>query len=154
MTVYARRIASVPARSAVETWSAVVELIAPDPSSSARSDLAAAAGIAHSVIASEVEGPFVLFGEGPRVRVYCVYGDDALLDDDVNENPLPHDPTEGDWHLSMPCPPEDLEWVQRKLVSSTRVSARDENADVDDGGYAESKSPKGLTVDQDAFFRR
>lgn len=155
MTVLSRRIASVPARSAVDTWSAMVELLAPDPSSPARQDLAAAAGVAHAVIASEVAGPFVVYGSGPRVRIYCVYGDDALMEDESNESPLPHDPTNGEWHLSIPSPPDDLEWVQRKLASSARVSARDENAGVDDDGDSESaRRSQGLEVDQDSFFRR
>lgn len=154
MTILARRVTSVPARSAVDTWSAIVDLIAPDPSSPARSNLALAAGVAHSLIASEVSGPFVVFGSGPRVKIYCVYGDDALMDDEVSENPLPHDPTDGDWHLSIPCPFEDLEWVERKLSSSTRVSARDEGAAVSDEAEAESaRRTYGLRVDEGAFFR-
>lgn len=154
MTVIARRIASVPARSAVDTWSVIVDLIAPDPSSDARSDLEAVAGVAQTMIASEVSGPFVIFGSGPRVRIYCVFGDDALTDDGVNENPLPDAPTDGDWHLSIPCPSEDLDWVQRKLASAPRVSARDQDAAVEEDSTAAGTAHiQRLAVDKTAFFR-
>lgn len=155
MTVIARRFASVPERSAVDTWNAIVELIAPDPKSSARSELAAVAGVACSLIASEMSAPIVVYGSGPRLRIYCLYGDVAIEGDSVSEGALTYVPTEGDWRMSLPCPEEELEWVQKSLRSSARVSARDEDEDVA-GERSEDQSGRGEgapTVNLDAFLR-
>lgn len=153
MTIIARRIASVPARSGVDTWAAIVDLIAPNRESEARKELEEAAGVAYAVIASEVSAPFVIYGSGPRIRIYCVYGDDALLGDDVNENPLPHDPTEGDWHLSIPCPKEDLEWTRRKVDGCERVSIRAEDETVAENEGRSTSASREFNVDREAFFR-
>lgn len=159
MTIIARRFASVPARSAVDTWKAIVGLIAPRPNSPARQELDAVAGVACSIIASEVSGPIVLYGSGPRLRIYCIYGDDAIEGENINENPLSFVPTDGDWHMSLPCPADDLEWVQRKLQTSFRVSARDEAEPVEDdrgGDQATGRkiaTHEGAVVDLDAYLR-
>jgi hypothetical protein len=155
VTVIARRFASVPERSAVDTWNAIVELIAPDPRSSARNELAAVAGVACSLIASEMSAPIVVHGSGPRLRIYCLYGDDAIEGDNVYEGALTYVPTEGDWRMSLPCPEEELEWVQKSLRSSTRVSARDEDEDVgDEKSEARGARSEGApTVNLDAFLR-
>lgn len=155
MTVIARRFASVPERSAVDTWNAIVELVAPDPRSSARTELAAVAGVACSLIASEMSAPIVVYGSGPRLRIYCLYGDNAIEGDNVSEGALTYVPTEGDWRMSLPCPEEELEWVQKSLRSSARVSARDEDEDVDDE-KSEDRGVRGVgapTVNLDAFLR-
>jgi hypothetical protein len=155
VTVIARRFASVPERSAVDTWNAIVELIAPDPRSTARTELAAVAGVACSLIASEMSAPIVAYGSGPRLRIYCLFGDDAIEGDNVSEGALTYVPTEGDWRMSLPCPEEELGWVQKSLRSSTRVSARDEDEDVGDE-KSEDRSARGEgvpTVNLDAFLR-
>lgn len=155
MTVIARRFASVPERSAVDTWNTIVELIAPDPRSSARNELAAVEGVACSLIASEMSAPIVVYGSGPRLRIYCLYGDDAIEGDKVSEGALTYVPTEGDWRMSLPCPEEELEWVQKSLRSSARVSARDEDEDVDDetSDDRDARGVGGPTVNLDAFLR-
>ncbi len=155
MTVIARRFASVPERSAVDTWNAIVELIAPDPRSSARDELAAVAGVACSLIAGEMSAPIVVYGSGPRLRIYCLYGDDAIEGDNVSEGAFPYVPTDGDWRMSLPCPEEELEWVQKSLRSSTRVSARVEDEDLSDE-KSEDRGARGEgapTVNLDAFLR-
>lgn len=51
--VVARRIASTPTRTAAETWERIVEILAPDPDSGARMELAKATGVACASISSE-----------------------------------------------------------------------------------------------------
>lgn len=131
--VVARRVASTPSRTASETWSRIVGLLAPDAKSSARAELEKVAGVACSSISSEApkSDAFVVLGSGPRVRVYCVFGDDAITGDGVNEDPLQVSPTAADWAMSIPCPPEDLKWSQDKLAAvSSRVTARAVGQDV------------------------
>jgi hypothetical protein len=146
-TVIARRVASTPTRAVSQTWLKIVELIAPDPNSSARKELALAAGIACSSISSEASkgAAFVVWGAGPRVRLYCLFDDDAITRDEVNEDLLPTSPTEGDWKMSIPCLPEDLAWSKSQLAGVTsRITARSMDEDVDD------EESKDATVDSSA----
>jgi hypothetical protein len=165
MSVVARTMISVPERSASATWAQIVQLIAPDARSSARLDLAAVAGVACACITEEAlaDDALVVYGVGPRLRIYALYGDDAIEGDGASESPLSYVPTDGDWHMSIPCLPDDLAWVQRSLdAASSRVTARAVGEAVegesDDDPSRSSATMDGransLTVDRDAFFRR
>jgi hypothetical protein len=160
MTTIARAFASIPTRSAAATWQAIADLIAPDPQSVARRDLDAVRGIACSVITDEAlrfPSPAVIHGVGPLLRVYGVYGNEALEGEDVNEEPLTFVPTDGDWHMSLPCPEDDLSWVTKALQErSARIRARVIGGDVEEDRQAASGTSRGQSpiVDRDAFFRR
>ena len=149
-TVLARRVASTPVRTAVETWARIVEIIAPDPQSPARKELAKVAGTACASIASEAtkEAPIVIWGGGPHVRVYCVFDEDAITQDGVNEDALPKSPTEGDWRMSIPFLAEDVAWSGASLAAaSSRVSARSVDDDVaDDEPLAASAAPLSINL--------
>lgn len=126
-TVLSRIIASVPTRTASETWERIMELLAHDPRSAGRAELEKVAGVAVTAIASEAtkNDAVVVSGNGPHIRIYCVFGEDAISGDGVNEDVFQKYPTEGDWVMSIPCLPEDLKWVQKKLKAcSDRVTAR------------------------------
>jgi hypothetical protein len=155
VTVIARRFASVPQRSAVDTWKAIVKLIAPDSASPARCELDAVAGVACSLIASEMSACIVVYGSGPRLRIYCVFGDDAVEGANVSENALSYVPTDGDWQMSLPCPLDELAWVQKSLQASVRVSARDEGEDfcAENSEDGAAKAAAALTINLDAFLR-
>ena len=159
----ARRIASIPVRSAIETWARIVQLIAPDEQSAARRDLMAIAGIACSCITDEVvcDDPIVVYGAGPRLRIYALYGDDAVEGARTSESPLSYVPTEGDWHMSIPCGQDDLEWLERSLAAATRrvtVRGLGVAVDGDESANAEDSSATfgavRLSVDRDAFLRK
>lgn len=117
MTAVARRFASTPKRTTTETWSAVVNLLAPD-AGAARDELARASGVISMLIADEVtkDRPLIVTGTGPQVRIYTVHGVDAIDDAGVSETPLPTNPTSGTWSLSVPVPEEDAEWVGGQLA--------------------------------------
>lgn len=128
MSVVSRKLKSTPVRSAGETWTAMVFLLAPDKSSDAHEELSSVGGVASSLISSESmeDAAVVCTGSGPRVRIYCLYDEDAITGEDARETPLQHCPTEEDWEVSLPCPPEDLDWVKRSLKEkSNRITARD-----------------------------
>lgn len=155
MTIVSRTFASVPARSAQGTWDAIVDLIVPSSASPARRELGEVAGVACSIIAGEMRAPIVVYGAGPRLRIYCVYGDDAIEGSAVDEEPLSFIPTDGEWRMSLPCPAEELPWVRRNLARSRRVSARDESEgpaveQEDDNRVSPLTAP---AVDRDAFLR-
>ena len=104
MGVVSRRIRATPERGASDAWQVIVNLIAPKDGT-ARSELLGIEGIASSIIATESpkEAAMVVRGMGPRVRLYCLYDDDAVSGDDANEAALAECPTDGDWLMSLPA---------------------------------------------------
>lgn len=160
-TVVARTVAATPQRTASKTWARIVELLAPDAKSDARAELEKVKGVAASSIASEAtkSDPFVVYGGGPRVRVYCAFGEDAINGDGVNEEPLAESPMGTGWQLSIPCPPEDLNWSRNQLEAiSARATARATGKDVDGESDASpnevSASDGGAQIDVKEFFRK
>jgi hypothetical protein len=156
MTVVARRFVSIPGRSASATWSAISQLLAPEPDSAAAAELRSVAGVAASLISREaMTSPIVVWDAGPRVRIYCLYNDDAVEGNDANETALSFDPTDGEWYMSLPCPEEDLSWVQNALKNkSKRITARDMEMALDSEEEESSKSSAAETVvDLEAFFK-
>lgn len=155
MTVTARRIIAEPVRSASDTWKVIVDLLAPEADNPGRRELVAVLGIASSLIASEAvkDAPIVVFGSGPRIRVYCLYGEDAIVGEDASESPLPTTPINGDWNISLPCPEDELEWVKTALKKhSSRITARELNSPVEDD-EGKSTNSKGSSVNLEAFLR-
>lgn len=136
--VLARRVASTPVRTAAQTWAKIVAIIAPDPQSPAREELAKGAAVACAAIASEAikDAPIVIWGGGPRVRVYCLFDEDAITQDGVNEDTLPKSPTEGDWRISIPCQAEDVAWSRSNLATSSRISARGVDDEIEEEAEA------------------
>jgi hypothetical protein len=132
-TVSRRTIVSTPARDAAKTWNVIVDLLAPTGAHPARKELLDIIGIAASVISdrSPKDYAIVATGDGPRTRVYCLFDDDAVDGSDANEAVLGYDALKGDWAVSLPCDPEELDWVQRALKKhSTRITARELTATV------------------------
>lgn len=128
MTTLARKVNAIPARLASEAWQRIVDLVAPT-NESARAELRLVGGLGASLITREAmaKSPIIVSGEGPRIRIYCVYGTDAIEGEKANEAVLPDSPAEsGAWAMSLPCPSEDLEWIAASLrKKSTLVTARD-----------------------------
>jgi hypothetical protein len=153
MTVIARMISSVPRRSADDTWTKIVSLLAPDQDSESHRELISIAGIAGSLIAREsMTEPIVVLGSGPRVRIRCMYNEDAITGDDASEGALPTNPTTGEWKMSLPCSKEDLPWITNALArKSSRITAREMGTDVNDE-VGESSSRGAVTIDTEAFL--
>jgi hypothetical protein len=154
MTVVARRIISTPVRGAAETWTFITNLLAPTDSDGKR-EMASIAGVACSLISSEALAgdAIIVWGNGPRVRVYCLFGEDAVTGDDKAESSLANCPTNGDWSMSLPCPEEDLPWVQKELaVHSKRITAR-KLGDTLPGDEPATESNISKAVSEAAFFR-
>lgn len=155
MTVVSRRIAATPARSASSAWGVIVDLIAPT-AGPARTELQGIAGVASCLISDEAMKPdaCVVYGSGPRLRVYCVYDEDAITGENTNETALTFNPTDGDWQMSLPCFADDLGWVQKALKKqSTHVVAREMGTDVDEEASDKTATVKGAVVNREAFFR-
>lgn len=154
-TVVRRAFKSTPGRDASETWAAIVQILTRGTLGTSRTELEAVAGIASSLIADQApkDAPITAVCDGPRTRIYCIYGQDAIDGTDVNEEALGFDPLRGDWTLSLPCPSEDLSWVQGALAKhSTRITARELSAAVEQSTAAQSNS-SALTLDPKGFLR-
>jgi len=144
-TIIKRTVSSIPTRTASESWEMIATLLAPDPNSLGRTELNKVAGAACSTIASEAtkDDAITVWGSGPQIRIYCVFGDDAIAKDNINEESFQQCPTDGDWKMSIPCLEEDLEWTQKKLKScSTRVTARSVGESI-----GSEKQAKGVFTD-------
>jgi hypothetical protein len=155
-TVIARSIASTPKRTATETWGAIVSILAPDTKSAAHTELQKVAGVAASSIASEApnDDAFIIYGRGPQIRIYCVFGEDAVSGEGVNEDSIQECPTDGDWRMSMPCHAEDLDWTQKRLKSlSSRVTARALGEKINSDEAESSRASAGLSLSLNEFLK-
>ncbi len=154
-TVVRRTYRSVPQRDASQTWAAIVELLVQGKTGPARTQLLAVAGIAASLIADQApkDAAIVVTCDGPRTRIYCLYDDDAVEGSDANEDPIGFNPLKGDWRVSLPCPADDLAWVQGALNRhSTRISARDLNEATAAGDAPDTAKSEALIFNQKGFI--
>jgi hypothetical protein len=156
MSVIARRIRATPERSALEAWNVITDLIS-QPGSLAREELDAAGGVAACLIADETpkESPIVVAGSGPRLRIYCLYGEDAVVGEDANETALTWDPTDGEWKMWLPGPREDFQWVSRELAKrGTRIVVYHVEKGEPEGDAARPEGREAnLVVNVEAFKR-
>lgn len=154
-TVASRAFCSTPERDALQTWTAIVDLLAQGKTGAARTELLAAAGVAASVIADQApkDAAIVVTCDGPRTRIYCLYDDNAVEGSDASEDALGYDPLKGDWRVSLPCPADDLSWVQGALKKcSSRITARDRNAAVTTEGATSATKGEALVFDPKGFL--
>ncbi len=156
MTVVARKIIATPARSALETWEFIVNILTTNEDTLAAQELLAINGVACSLIADETMKtvPIVIYGSGPRVRIYCLYDEDAIAGDNAQEDALSFNATEGEWRMSLPCPASDLTWVKEALKKlSNRVTAREMTDHVETEKEENINTAKSIKVNEEAFLR-
>lgn len=116
MSVVARRFTASPVRTSSETWETIIGIIAADDTA-AKNELAALTGIVATIIADETpaRNPITLIGNGSRLRIYCLYGEDAL-GDESSEAKLSWNPfSKTDWEIHFPVEKEDLAWVTKEF---------------------------------------
>lgn len=153
MSTVVRVFASTPARSASDTWRAIVDLLTRGGRHADRDELLGVLGVAASLITDHApeDAAIVVTCDGPRTRIRCIYDDDAIDGSDASEAPLAHDPLKGDWAVSLPCPADDLDWVRRQLErTSARVTARDRSEEL--APAASSASAGAFTIDPKGFL--
>lgn len=145
-STYSRVFRSNPHRDALDTWKAMVELLTQGRLGADRNELLAVGGTAASVIAEHAakDAAIVVTCEGPRTRIYTLHDDDAIDGSDAKEDALGFDPLKGDWKVSLPCPIDDLDWVNNSLKKhSSRITARDSAESI---GNASTKAATGSTL--------
>ena len=152
--VASRTFRSSPHRDTAKTWEVIVNLLTQGEDSGAGKELMSVAGTAACLIAEHApeSAAITVICDGPRTRIYCLYDEDALDGFNATEDPLGYDPLQGKWSISLPCPKDDLPWVQNALkAKSSRITARDMSETL---GHAEGTASKAeeLTVDVKAFL--
>ena len=155
MSTVARRIAASPKRTATEVWDVISQMLC-EKSSDAEKALVSATGVIAGVISEEIprDTPFVITGSGPRVKIYCQYGEDALDSECCNETPLAQKPMINEWKLYVPCASEDLEWLSLALKNiSSSVIAYDKTAEPDIP-VEKTYDQKGLTLNKENFLTK
>lgn len=120
MSVIARSIVSTPERSTSSTWEFITDLICQSNESSTQ-EFKAVAGLAAACISEEAfnNHALVVISQGPRLRVYCLYGDDAISGDKRKEEALSWKPIEGEWKAYLPCTEEDFDWIKTALATKS-----------------------------------
>jgi hypothetical protein len=115
MSIISRKFAASPARTAADTWQTIVNIIT-EGTDSSKQELLKITGIIASIISDETpaNNAITVIGAGPRLRVYCLYGDDAI-GDEANEASLSWKPFESDWEIYFPVEESDLDWVTKLL---------------------------------------
>ena len=156
-TVFQRTIRASPERAADAAWQVIVRLLAPDAASPARKDLDSIAGIACTVISARhpEHDAFVIYGNGPRIRIYCIYDEAAVSGDGAKEDALPSNPTEGGWKMSLPCGMDDLEWLKKALPGkSPRFSLRALGETIEEDESPSNQSKATVTkMNIEAFLK-
>ncbi|WP_146163358.1 hypothetical protein [Sphingomonas fennica] len=147
-----RDIASVPLRSGEASWAAITGLIT-GPDTVDGGQLTAAASIMAMLISDEIHSvePLTLVGGSARVVLYCTFGSDALIMGDEID-PLPMNPTGGEWTLYVPCPESDLAWASETLSArAPRIVLHKPGAMPSGGEEATSASAKSFDIDWGAL---
>ncbi|HBR51522.1 MAG TPA: hypothetical protein DEA71_15725 [Nitrospira sp.] len=145
-----RDVASVPVRSASETWRVIVELVT-NTDSVDKQQLDSAASIMESLIADEMPArvPITFKGSGVRVVVYCLYNEDAKAQG-LDIDKLHINPTAGDWSATAPCEAEDVAWMNKSLITrAPRIVVHD--IDVTPADADDQPSARGLEIDWGAL---
>lgn len=127
-----RDIASIPKRSAGETWKTIIELITGSGTVDKKT-LENASSIMESLIADEhpAKKPIVLKGAGSRLVIYLLYGENAM-EADLEVGKLSWNPTAGDWSMTAPSDADDVIWMNNALKDrAPRIKVHDVDAAVE-----------------------
>ncbi|MFZ5525203.1 MAG: hypothetical protein ACOZE7_00915 [Pseudomonadota bacterium] len=156
-TVAKRVVRGSPHRDSVETWDFIVDLLTQGKSGAKRDELHSVSGVASSLLTDMAakDAAIVVECEGPRTRIYCLYDEDAIDGSDAKEDALGFDPLKGEWFISLPCPKDDLAWVERALkAKSTRITARDMTSKLGSESDDESKKAAAdFSFDTNEFLK-
>lgn len=144
-----RDIASIPLRSAKETWRAIIDLVTGEGSADV-GQLEAASSIMESLIADEqpAKAPIVFKGgSGPRVLIYLLFNEDAMeAGTDIDK--LTSNPTKGDWNVTAPCEAGDVSWMNNALKTrAPRVSVHDGDKPAEDDVSEGAGASKSFEID-------
>jgi hypothetical protein len=94
--------------------------------------------------------PIVIKGTGPRLVIYCLYGEDAM-GADLDPDKLTWNPTAEGWRMTAPTDAGDVTWMTNMLdARAPRIAVHDVNAPVDDQDDS-SRASEALKIDWGAL---
>jgi hypothetical protein len=128
-----RDIASIPKRSAAQTWKTIIDLIT-GAGTVDKKTLENAASVMESLIADEhpSKKPIVVKGVGSRLVIYLLYGESAM-EADLEVDKLSWNPTAGDWSMTAPSDADDVTWMNNALKDrAPRIKVHDVDTAVDE----------------------
>jgi hypothetical protein len=153
-----REIASIPVRTANETWQAIIDLIVRDGSVDAGT-LKAAASVMEFLIADEHPAtvPIIVKGEGPLLVIYLLYNE-AAMEAGKDVDPLNWNPTgSADWRMTAPTESGDAAWMNNTLKTrAPRIAVHDvaaPPADEDDNKASAAATDHALKIDWGVLSR-
>lgn len=155
MSVVARRVASVPSRTSVETWQRIAEIVS-EAGSEARAELEGVTSVAATLIAEEYtkSAPITISGSGPLVRVYTLHGEEAIDADLSDEDELAFDSTTGDsWLMSLPAAGPDVASAESLLVGAAHIEVRDIDRAERSVATTAKSGPADLVLDLEELAR-
>ena len=151
-----RDIASVPVRSAKETWRAIIDLVTGEGSVDGQ-QLDAASSILESIIADEIlaKVPIVFKGAGPRVLIYCLYNEEAMEAGSDIDALASSKPTAGDWRATVPSEADDVDWMNKSLKSrAPRITVHDaDKPPADEESDESGQAAKAFEIDWGALIK-
>jgi hypothetical protein len=155
MSTVARRFSASPTRLSSATWKAIVELICKNDAGAA-AEFAKVSAVASCLINDKLfaKNPLVVKSKGPRLRIYCLYGEDSIEGEDINEDALSWQPTADEWHAFLPCSQEEYRETAASLkAKSAKFSAYNIETGIpnDEAGQSEKFAARTATVDWEAF---
>jgi hypothetical protein len=157
MSVVARKFNASPARLSSETWAAISKLVC-GSDEKALVEFAAVAGIGSSLLNDQLfeANAMVVISKGPRLRIYCLYGEDAISGEDQNEESLSWKPTKEEWHGFLPCAADELKEVKKALKSkSYKFTAYDIDVGLPEDATDEIDAPASAKASIDfAAFKK
>lgn len=153
MTTIARRVRSIPVRTATETWALIVDMLTA-ADDTIRKELVQIGNVASMLISEEhtAPNPIILTGCGPQVRLYTLHGSAAIDGTNVNEQSLTITAADT-WQLSLPASGEDFDLALAALSGVTKVDVYDPSAGSPSTTQTNSDTdaPRRIAVDLSAL---
>jgi len=154
MSVISRRVISNPERTTIETWEKITNIIC-HSSDKAKKEFVLVSNVVGSLLSEEFmkDYPMTVKGTGAQLRVYCLYGEDAITGEDANEDELSWDIVAGNWTVYLPCSSEELSFYEKSLSSlSDNFKVYDFSEGIDKEDYNSNVNKQAdFTIDKEAF---
>lgn len=155
MGMISRTIRSSPERTSVETWSKISEIVC-GQDSEALKEFDKVSDYASSLIPEEFmkDHPMIIKGAGSQLRIYCLYGEDAVTGDDANEESLSWEITSKEWKVFLPCSKEELGWYEKALAGlSNKFKVYNLEDGLDKEEYQASKNTQKIefNINEEAY---
>lgn len=144
-----RDLASIPVRSASETWMTITDLVS-DTTSIDGDQLKSASSAMADVISEEfpAEHPIIFSGCGPQLRLYLDYAATAM-DRGIDIDPINWIPTACEnWRVYVPADAHDLSWMNNLFADrAPRFSAYDTAKGLEINDDSKSNTADALDID-------